>query len=339
MILITGATGLLGRVIVLELLKMGKNVRACKRPDSDLSDIQQTYHFYTSSADFYFDQIEWFDIDFNSRQSLYEALQGVSEVYHCAAKVSFDPNDRGEVLETGIVSTRNLLSACRYMRVKKFLFVSSAAVLHVNKQDLEFQIKKDYSIKKYYPAYLVSKYICEKLVHNANKGDLKTVIINPGMIIGSGNWKKKQQQIPNFFLHSKFTFSGGTSCVDVRDVANTAVHLMENNIFGERFCIFSENMLYKDIATQIRKVTGQKKPIVCSRAFLRLLKPLRVFLEMLDSKAHFMTDENIEFISCTQYDESNEVRNVIPHDFYSVSDSIKFHYRNYLLYTHSMNAE
>jgi nucleoside-diphosphate-sugar epimerase len=38
----------------------------------------------------------------------------------------------------------------------------------------------------------------------------------------------------------------------VRDVAKTAIELMENNIFGERFIIVAENNRYADLAKQIR---------------------------------------------------------------------------------------
>ncbi|MDQ0595078.1 dihydroflavonol-4-reductase [Chryseobacterium ginsenosidimutans] len=329
MILVTGATGLLGRVITLELIKKGKKVRACKRSGSDLSDVRKSYHFYTPKADFFFDQIEWVDIDFNKHQSLYASLKDVEEVYHCAAKVSFDPKDSEEVLETGITSTRNLLRACMYMPVKKFLFVSSAAVLNVNKKKIELQINQNY---KAYSSYVVSKYISEKMIWQAYKEGLNTVIINPGMIIGSGNWKKGNSQMLNIFVTSRFTFSGGTSCVDVRDVATVAINLMEKNIFGERFCISSENILYKDLSTRIRRMMGLEKPIVCPKILLKSLKPLRLILGMIDRKARFLIDENIEFVSERQYYNSKKIKNRIHCSFYSAAESIKFHYGNYLAY-------
>jgi len=332
MVLVTGATGILGRVITLELIKKGRLVRACKRPGSDLSDVRNSYRFYTSESDFFFDKIEWIDLDFNNYQSLCVLLKDVEEVYHCAAKVSFDPRDREEVLETGIVSTRNLLRACREMCVKKFLFVSSAAVLSINKKNMELQINNNYNIDKTYSPYIISKYISEKMVWHACQKGLNTVIINPGMIIGSGNWKKGNSQMIDVFVRSRFTFSGGTSCVDVRDVARIAVSLMEKNIFGERFCIASENVLYKDLSAKIRRMIGLKKPIVCPKTLLKTLKPLRMILGMIDHKAKFLTDENIDFVSDRQYYDSKKLKNRIPCNFYSLAESIRFHYGNYLKY-------
>jgi nucleoside-diphosphate-sugar epimerase len=57
-----------------------------------------------------------------------------------------------------------------------------------------------------------------------------------------------------------YTFSGGTSYVDVRDVAKISVELMEKNIFAERFILISENKKYEEIANFIKQKLG--KPAV-----------------------------------------------------------------------------
>jgi uncharacterized protein YbjT (DUF2867 family) len=70
MILVTGATGILGRVIVLELLKRGKTVRATKRKSSNLQEVRKSFQFYTETPNEYFDSIEWIEVDFEDIHSL-----------------------------------------------------------------------------------------------------------------------------------------------------------------------------------------------------------------------------------------------------------------------------
>ena len=132
MIFVTGATGILGRVIVLELLKKGEKVRAAKRPSSNISEVKHSYQFYTENSDTFFNQIEWIDVDFDDIHSLQNALKDVTEVYHCAAKVSFHPKDEKEMYHTNIKGTENLLFVCENSGVRKFLHVSSIAVLDLS---------------------------------------------------------------------------------------------------------------------------------------------------------------------------------------------------------------
>lgn len=76
-------------------------------------------------------------------------------------------------------------------------------------------------------------------VWRASAEGLNTVIVNPGIIIGSGNWKESSGTLFKELGENAYTFSGGTSDVDVRDVAQISIELMEKNIFGERFILIS----------------------------------------------------------------------------------------------------
>ena len=54
MVFVTGATGILGRIIVLELLKKGKTIRAAKRPASNIDEVKHSYQFYTENPEVFF---------------------------------------------------------------------------------------------------------------------------------------------------------------------------------------------------------------------------------------------------------------------------------------------
>ena len=183
MVLVTGATGILGRVIVLELLKKGRKVRAAKRPSSNIQEVKESYRFYTENPNVFFDKIEWVHVDFDDFFSLEMALKDVTEVYHCAAKVSFHPKDEKEMYHTNIKGTENLFYACENSSVEKFLHVSSIAVLDTLNENGVLDENSDFNPKEEHSAYAISKHLSEMEAWRASAENLNVIIINPGMIV------------------------------------------------------------------------------------------------------------------------------------------------------------
>ncbi|WP_143883356.1 NAD-dependent epimerase/dehydratase family protein [Chryseobacterium binzhouense] len=330
MVFVTGATGILGRVIVLELLKKGKKVRAAKRPTSNLIEVKNSYRYYTENSDDFFSKIEWVDIDFEDILSVEAALNDVTEVYHCAAKVGYNPKDSKEIYRTNTKSTGNLLYACENSTVKKFLHVSSIAVLDLFNENGELDESSDFNPKEDHSAYAISKHISEMEVWRASAEGLNTIIINPGMIIGTGNWGKSSGDVFPTFENNSFTFSGGTSYVDVRDVAEIAVHLMEKEKFGERFVIVSETKKYAEIGEQIRKKLGLKEAKILSKNILQIGRVANVLFSWLIPQLRMATKTNIEAVSNLNFISNKKIKERLGYQFIPVSESIDFHLNNYI---------
>ena len=328
MILITGATGILGRVVAFELLKKGNKVRAAKRSSSNLEEVRESFKYYTDQPDFYFDKIEWVDVDFNNIESLDMALENVVEVYHCAAKVGFNPKYEKELYKTNVDGTRNLLYAVEKSSVKKFLFVSSIAVLDGYNEEGLMDEDSDFNPKLDHSAYAISKHIAEMEVWRASAEGLNTVIINPGMIVGSGNWGHSSGKIFQE-LSSPFTFPGSTALVDVRDVAKVAVHLMEQSIFGQRFIVTSENVKYKKISDKVRKYFGKKPASIIPNAMLDVLPFFSAVFGWIIPFLKLGNKTNVETIKSDCKITNIKIRDTLDYEFIPIDESVDFHLKNY----------
>ena len=329
MILVTGATGILGRVIVLELLKRGKTVRATKRKSSNLEEVKNSFGFYTENPDEFFNKIEWINVDFEDIYSLQKALVGVEEVYHCAAKVSFHPKDKRKMYKTNIEGTKQLLYASENSSVKKFLFVSSIAVLDGFNENGELDESSDFNPKVDHSSYAISKHFSEMEVWRASAEGLNVAIVNPGLIIGSGNWNESSGTLFKELGENTFTFSGGTSYVDVRDVAKISVELMENNIFGERFILISENKKYEEIANFIKQKLGKQAVKLVPNGLLKTGVFLNSILGWLISPLKMANKVNVQSVTEFNKISNKKIKEKLNYEFIPLEESLAFHLENY----------
>ncbi len=329
MILVTGATGILGRMIVLELLKSGQQVRAAKRKFSDLAEVQDSFKFYTENYKELFQKIVWVDLDFQDIDSLSNALSGIDQVYHCAGKVSFHPDDRQEIYQLNIEGTKNLLYACQSAKVKKFCFISSVAVLDGVDENGLLTENSEFNSKIPHSAYAKSKHFSEMEVWRSSAEGLQTVILNPGVIIGSGNWQGSSGQIFKTFETQKWATSGYTSYVDVRDVANIAVMLMDSNSAGQRFIVVSETVKTSVVADLIRKQLQLSASKIIPNNVLKLGRVLNILLGWLISPLRLLTKTNIEAVTGHQKISNQKVKDLLQYQFIPVKESLSFHLQNY----------
>ena len=233
------------------------------------------------------------------------------------------------MLRTNVEGAKNLLYIAEEKLVKKFLFVSSIAVFDKTNEHGEIDEESEFDGKKQNSAYALSKYFSEMEVWRAYVEGMNVIIINPGVIIGSGNWGRSSGDLFPSFEKSPFSFSGGTAYVDVRDVAKIAVILMEKEKFGERYIIISENKKYKEVADKIRQFLGKNESVILPKFWLNLGYGLNLALGWLFPYLRIISKENIKMLTEFTPISNKKIIKELNFQFISVKDSLDFHLKNY----------
>ncbi len=269
MILITGATGLVGSHLLLELLQNGKQVRALKRAGSSTSTVDKIFAHYNFPAP---DKSIWVEGDVTDYFSLLDAMEGVEQVYHCAAMVSFSANDEETLMKVNAEGTANVVNAAMEKGVKKVCHVSSTAALGRADNDKIISEETVWKISDKNPAYAISKYAAEREVWRATEEGLDAVIVNPCIIIGPGDLTKSSgRMIQSVRNGLKFYTGGANAFIDVRDVAKLMIALMESEVKNERFILAAENLDYKKVFELIATALNKPAPAIRATALMSAL--------------------------------------------------------------------
>jgi dihydroflavonol-4-reductase len=269
MIFVTGGTGLVGSHLLFELAKAGNSILALKRPSSNIALTKKLFLAYSHEGEILFNHINWIDGHIEDYQSICHILKGVSEVYHCAAMVSFNPKDLNQMLDINVRGTANLVDACLVLGISKFCHVSSIASLGSSENGLPVSEDTSWGKSKGKSNYAVSKFRSEMEVWRAIEQGLNAVIINPSVIIGPCQWHSGSGRI--FGTISKgfpFYTLGISGYVDVRDVVLAMLTAMNKECWGKRFIINSENISHRKVFEITAFALGKKPPKIHAKPWM-----------------------------------------------------------------------
>jgi nucleoside-diphosphate-sugar epimerase len=270
MILVTGGTGLVGSHLIYQLTLENNVIRATHRADSDIERVKLLFKFYSKDYNQLFKKIEWIEADLNNLSQLQDAFKDISFVYHCAAYISFDPSSYETLRRVNIRGTANIVNLCIKNKIKKLCHVSSVATLGYNIKEID---ENDYwDGNKHKSAYAISKYGAEMEVWRGVQEGVKSVIINPGVIIGPGFSKSAFGTIIKMVTNKKrFHTCGKTGYVDVRDISNIMIRLMNSKIENERYILVNKNLSYKKVIDMVSSNLGLKnKSTFVSKSKLKI---------------------------------------------------------------------
>jgi dihydroflavonol-4-reductase len=247
-VLVTGAAGHLGANLVRALLAQGRSVRALVYRDRRALE----------GLD-----LEYFQGDVGSAESMAEACAGCDVVYHLAVHISLRDENWPRMLAINVDGTRNVVNACIEQGVKRLVHFSSVHALKNEPLDRPIDETRALVGKGDALPYDLSKAMSELEVQKGIERGLDAIIINPTGIIGPHDPKPShfgavllalaRRQLPALI-------AGGFDWVDARDVCQGALRAETVAPRGSKYLLSGHWICIEDIATHVEDICGVRRP-------------------------------------------------------------------------------
>jgi dihydroflavonol-4-reductase len=249
--LITGGTGFLGAHLVRQLVETGaKDVRVMA----------------TSIPDWLVDLgVETFSGSILNPEDTKRAVEGISEIYHLAGKVSREQKDSREMYDIHVDGTRLLCDAAKSAGVKTIVLASTSGTIAVTREgDVipDETYPQPLDIISRWPYYASKAYQEMAALERFSGRGLRLVILNPSLLLGPGDDRLSSTKVILDFLAKKIGAvpSGGVSFVDVRDAAQTFRTAMKKGRHGERYLLGAANWTFSKFFGRLERLTKVSAP-------------------------------------------------------------------------------
>ena len=249
--LITGGTGFLGAHLVRQLVKSGtKDIRvmATSIPEWLTGLGVDTIEGSVTVAD-----------------DLARAVEGVTEIYHLAGKVSREKDEAREMYKLHVDGTRMLCDAALKAGVNTIVLASSSGTIAVTeKGDIvpDERYPPPLDIISRWPYYASKMYQEMAALERFNGKGLRLVIMNPSLLLGPGDDRLSSTKVVLDFMARKISAvpNGGLNFVDVRDTATAFQAAMKKGRHGERYLLGAVNWTFVKFFDRLQRLTKVAPP-------------------------------------------------------------------------------
>ena len=291
-VLVTGANGLLGANIVRQLNNLGYFPKAMTRRSSNKLSLNGAKY-------------ELFEGEITSEKDIFEAVSDCEYVIHSAARTTPSPSNLEAYRASNIMATKILIKACRYYKIKRFIFVSTANCFTNGSLKEPGNETRGFMPWLKASGYAYSKYLAqEEVMMNVKKHDFPAIVVNPTFMIGANDSKPSSGKLLLYGYNKKIVFypTGGKNFVNVEYAADTICRALTNGKLGEAYLLAGKNMSYKDFFIQVAKQTGKRKILIpIPSMILSLMGRFSDLLEKLFSLSLPLSSVNAKLLNIDNY--------------------------------------
>ncbi len=248
MILVTGATGHIGNVLVRALLESGKKVRAMILPGEDRTPLRGL-------------KVEIVEGNVLDPASLSHAMEGASDVFHLAGIISILPGKNDLVRQVNVQGTKNILKIAVEKRVRRLVYTSSIHAITRVPQGVVVNEEYPFDPCNCSGEYDRSKAEASLAVLDAVLEGLDAVIACPTGVIGPFDYRRSE--MGQFILgcmrrKTQWWVDGAYDFVDVRDVARGLILAWEKGRRAEYYILSGEQVSLPRLAKIVGEISGNR---------------------------------------------------------------------------------
>lgn len=248
MILVTGATGHIGNVLVAGLNSIGIKPRVLVLPSETIEPIRGL-------------DVEIVSGDVLDNDSLEKAFENVSSVFHLAGLITIMPGKNETVRKVNVDGTRNIIDQCFKHSVKRLIYVSSIHALKRIAHGKTMDESLPFDPNNPYGAYDRSKAEASLLVQEAIGKGLDAVIVCPTGVIGPYDYRVSEmgQLVVDCLKSSNQLYiDGAYDFVDVRDVAIGMISAWQKGRTGQTYILSGHKTSVIDFIQSVKHLSSRK---------------------------------------------------------------------------------
>ena len=245
-ILVTGATGFLGRNLLPVLVACGYTVRAFCRTAHAASGLDGLGAQPVAG-------------DLHDPRALRAAMAGVHAVVHAAADTAIWPSQSPSAFRTTVGGTRAVLEAARDERVQRVVHVGSANSFGPARDNRRADERMPFRGRRFRIGYITHKQQAQRI---ALAADPPAIVVNPTFLFGphdrtpgSGRLIQQIARAPAAF---PYPAARGRNVADVATVCRGVELALRHGIPGECYLLGGCDLRYRALFELICAVTGSR---------------------------------------------------------------------------------
>jgi nucleoside-diphosphate-sugar epimerase len=234
-ILVTGANGLLGHHVVMQLLERNEEVSVIVRSKNavffDVSKVNLTLG------------------DFTSHQTLKNAAQGCDAIIHIAAVTATNLLNYSDYDSVNVKGSATIVDVADELNINKIVFISTTNTVGYGIKEIHSDEKSPIQYPFTKSFYAQSKVEAEKIFEAASKKPNRhVIIIHPGFMIGAYDTKPSSGKLMIMGYRKQWMASpnGGKNFVPATDVATAICNALTMGKNGDHYLAAGINYSFRE---------------------------------------------------------------------------------------------